>query len=113
MNTYNAHMLADHLAKQTPETFNLSYWCGTACCIAGHAAMLSGAGKLKDPSAVFSTASDWLDIDRSTASELFEPSAAAWKRLKGVDPYVLTPAQVSKVVRKFADTGEIDYGAAL
>lgn len=29
--------LADHLDSVEPEAFNQAEWCGTACCIAGHA----------------------------------------------------------------------------
>ena len=42
MNRENLDKLINHMAQLEPEQFEMSEWCGTACCIAGHTAILLG-----------------------------------------------------------------------
>lgn len=96
-----------------PVRFDMSRYishteCGTACCIAGTAALLA------DPNGVTEwTANDiakkWLGLDAYDASVLFLPysynGSADWSRI--------TSRRGAAVLRHFAETGEIKWNMKL
>ena len=71
MNVENLRTLA-HELRADPDTFDQRSWCGTACCIAGHAAAMSGYEPRHD--------FDWEGV---------EAAARGWLDLPGRDAYVL------------------------
>lgn len=108
-NIKNLLALADHLDALPPERFDMENYCGTACCIAGHAAALS-PDKKSSPLTV-ERAAAWLGIKLKNENSdwsmpehrLFVPrteDAVAWES---------TPEQAAKVVRHFAKTGRVKW----
>lgn len=123
MNVLRIRALAAHMRHLPPE---LGYYqrvyftreCGTATCIAGHAAALFGdldIGDLAvDSDHIDRRASEALGLDRLTACDLFsaiplpiEPLGGGHARL--VDP---TPETAARVLEILADTGEVDWKRA-
>lgn len=114
MNKARMLELADFIEKS--ETFDQTGWfnlCGTPACIAGHAVVCSGkwisyregsvindAGEIET---VGRAASDWLELLRSQAVDLFD-----------ADPFESfypesTAADAAATLRRAAETGEIKW----
>lgn len=102
----NLDILIAHLETIKPEQFDMAEWCGTACCIAGHAIALSGKQwdhSVDDQLPPSRIAANWLDIDYGTAQQLFIPSMMD----KSYDEITLEDALT--VLRHYRDTGVVDW----
>ena len=115
MNRERILELADHIEKlehyphpllpnKSPDYFSMDTWqfdCGAPACLAGHACHLWGGR----PGNIADHARDALDLDRSTAAELFAP-APGYREYS--DFYLsITPAMAATVLRNLALTGEV------
>jgi hypothetical protein len=137
MNVEKIRALADFLERlhELGEQFDMNTWidtqtafyeghCGTSACIAGWCAIME-IGQEKALKA------DWhgetrhiaaaaLGIDEWTATHLFtprgnSPGSLAFIQLdyNGRDPWRCTELEAARVLRHLADTGELDWSAAL
>lgn len=69
---------ADHIEKN-PDKYDQTSWCGTACCIAGHAALASGeVPDDLDATDVSCVARRFLGIEYEQGAALFQACAAEW-----------------------------------
>ena len=73
MNAKNFRTVLEHI-KAHPETYDQNRWCGTVCCLAGHAQRL--AGKPSDRETVKKDAQVWLGLSRQLANRLFSPDTS-------------------------------------
>lgn len=80
--------------------------CGTVACIAGHASQLAGFHY-----ASFGAAGKWLGLEPEESAELFYPGDTSGLRVFGWD--TITPTQAGAVLRRLAETGEVDWTAVL
>ncbi|HEY8006592.1 MAG TPA: hypothetical protein VIE66_07320 [Methylocella sp.] len=83
--------------------FDMTNWCGTACCIAGWTNFLitDDENARKDEHDLFS-AERKLGLTRNEALELFSPALTV--------PYSeVTPQQAAEVLLRLADTGAVDW----
>ena len=83
--------------------FDMTNWCGTACCIAGWTNFLitDDENARKDEHDLFS-AERKLGLTRNEALELFSPALTI--------PYSeVTPQQAAEVLLRLADTGAVDW----
>jgi hypothetical protein len=83
--------------------FDMTNWCGTACCIAGWTNFLitDDENARKDEHDLFS-AERKLGLTRNEALELFSPALTI--------PYsAVTPQQAAEVLLRLADTGSVDW----
>lgn len=87
--------------------------CGTACCIAGAVYQFEGlSGFSHDPSRgldffaeVAPKVQEFLGLDMDQATALFLP----WEHFEGYPQEFSDPELAGKVVRKFIETGEVDW----
>jgi hypothetical protein len=101
VNRENIQKVRDHIAGLNPEQFDMTHWCGTACCIAGWTA------KLFDVDPGMNQAGAVLGLGGVPASDLF---------LGFGSPTPLTSLQQSDAVAvldHLLQTGEVDWAAAL
>lgn len=106
MNKERLELLAAHLEKLPKKKFDMWAYCGTACCIAGHAHIIAGGESYDYENAiraddVFDTARDWLGLSYGSAKRLFLPHED--------EPYKSTPQQAASVVRHLKDTGKVEW----
>lgn len=74
--------------------------CLTVACIAGWAAVLSGVQTPDESADIY--AMDYLDLDMTTASDLFHPPAYIhWGKV--------TPQHAAQVIRHLINTGNVDW----
>lgn len=122
MNKANLLQLADALEHGLPAMqFDMSYWlhttdCGTAGCIAGHAAILSG--KYPTDGSYFETnahdvSNDFLELTDEMSNHLFTPSSDTRGFSYNLFTYrEITAPMAAAVVRHLAETGEVDWSVA-
>lgn len=103
-----------------PVTFDMSNWmakdsCGTAACIAGHAAILSGqpfdaTAWMDDEASIEGIASRWLGFKNTEdAEKLFIPTDYGYRgALENI-----TRRRAAAVLRNFAETGKITWNMKL
>lgn len=108
--------------KDRPVKFSMGDWatpkdCGTAACIAGHAAILSGSEFnahtwqwTQRSNSTLNVAKDWLGMDMQHALELFLPTE--YSNYRGLLENV-TRRRAATVLRHFAETGEIKWNMKL
>lgn len=84
--------------------FNMSHWCGTACCIAGWTNILvADNASESEHEHEFFAAERKLGLSRSQALALFSPALNI--------PYSrVTPQEAAEVLLRLADTGKVDWG---
>lgn len=93
------HVLAVAAAiEKHPEKFDMTNWCGTACCIAGFAYRLSGSTS----DDIVHAAAEWLDIQEPM--NLFIPLIDVTGPLRDIKPWAAV-----HVLRELAETGEIRW----
>lgn len=80
-------------------TFAMDQWCGTACCIAGHIALLLGK-PTSNVEVVHEVAQEWLQLSNAEAEELFIPQNF-WEK---------TERDAAAMLYHFADTCEAEGG---
>lgn len=107
MNKERLKKLAQKLDKTKPEKFNMHEWCGTTCCIAGHALIM--ARKSRDDMRFWGDAMYWarsyLDLSELVARELMWPAPVQHMTFR----WNATPKQAAKVIRHLIKTGEVDW----
>lgn len=106
------NQLADALKNGLPGVkFDVADWleirgCGTTACVAGHAIILAGlAGSpeaIEDLPRFSTTAQEWLELDDEDANELFYGGIGV----------LATAPMAARVVRRLAQTGEVDWSVA-
>lgn len=105
MNVENAEKLAAYLDTVPPEQFDMSTWCGTAFCIAGHVNVLTNHDPEKHHEEKSAWPAKWLGLDDGQRYDLFlrvnhgEP----WRELfeHGTVKYEsITPQQAARAVRR-------------
>lgn len=101
MNKERLELLADHIEKLPPEKFDMWQWCGTACCVAGHAISLAGIRpRHKDETP--GLAQKWLGLTMDQRTALFSPIG----RLGAMSS---PPKRAAAVVRHLKDTGKVEW----
>jgi hypothetical protein len=97
MNKERLEQLAAHIEALPPEKFDMSKWCGTPCCIGGHAEKLF---KL-DP-----TEEDTLGLDYDKLFSLFYPIIRGHHYS---DPGLANNTQAANVIRHLIKTGKVEW----
>ena len=90
----------NHLTDEVRERIMKGEDCGTTCCIAGYAAILTGHTKWADKSFI-QYAIEAFDLPREDAMTLCYP--------QGLSLSSITPAQAALTIRKLIETGEVDW----
>lgn len=106
--------------EEHPRQYNQGSWCGTSCCIAGHALVLSGVitrkvivsggglGTIRvgyDLWNVGQEAQEILGIDKFAAADLF---AGSWMvDLEDLPTKKAKATAAAKLIRKFIRTGKV------
>lgn len=104
MNKERLELLADHLEKLPREKFDMQEWCGTACCIAGHAVALAHIAVVHPESSQTAyAAQEWLGLDDKVGLELFVPTEAPLSEI--------TKNQAASVIRHLIKTGKVEWEA--
>jgi hypothetical protein len=91
MNLENMKKVRDAIAAS--DHFDMSNWCGTSCCIAGHATILA-TGKdteFMSSSQVSSIAQEFLDLSSKEASTLFIHGWGSFRSLDQVSKAEVLP----------------------
>lgn len=107
MNRERLRKLAQRLDKTPREKFTMTTWCGSRCCIAGHALIM--ARKPRDPFFwvdVRYAAADYLGLDYHTADILMTPdmNPGSVDAIEGS-----APKQAAKVIRNLIKTGKVEW----
>jgi len=115
MNIPRMKALADHLETLPRSRFDQNAWCGTACCIAGHAVILFGSERqrqavLRDSQesldgAVSDLATSLLGLSWLIAGELFDP-ASMWPPHYQTRTGNVTPKLAAKRLRRLIQAEE-------
>lgn len=110
MNVENICKVADAIEREAGgvglNMASLISWCGTAACVAGHAAIVAvGMKRAAAEVDILSAARDYLGLDYTTqGSPLFVPDG--WRENKD-SIGAFTPARAAAVLRHLANTGEV------
>lgn len=78
--------------------------CGTAGCIAGWTVAIWEPEEWREESFISGIAADILELSEEESRRLFTPSSGQYP-----DCYSAKPAQVARVLRHLAATGEVDW----
>lgn len=108
MNKERLRKLAQRLDKTPREKFDMRTWCGTKCCIAGHALIMA---RQRRP-AYDSDLDQWRDTIRPAAAEYLGIDFNTGEDLMDCDPFgnqSATPKQAAKVIRHLIKTGKVEW----
>jgi hypothetical protein len=112
MNVENILATADAIENGLPDvifdiyTYGTVTDCGTAACIAGHAAILAGyEANVNAGVDIVDVAQKWLGLEYGEAISLFEPYTIRWDRI--------TPKIAAEHLRNIALTGKVNWNSVL
>lgn len=109
VNVENCLAFADYLESVPPKEFDMRFWCGSPCCIAGHGRKFFGihaqADKGRRILAEKLGLSSW-----TMAAHIFNPGPmlATTRYTYGE----ITPMHAARLMRHLALTGQVDWSVA-